>query len=101
MINQSKKPINLCVILLLIFLTCNSQISQPFNYRDWLVNMAIQDGLNTVDGFVRSSFWYYLRGSKLLDYRVKITPTHLNYRIIYMGAGGIFMINSGLNKIKW
>ncbi len=89
------------LIFFFLIIICNCQVAQPVNYKDWLINMAVQDGLRTVDGYVRNTFWYYLRSSKLLDYRVKITPAFINYRIIYMGAGGIFMINSGLNKIAW
>ena len=91
----------MCILMSLLILGTNQQIPQPVNYKQWLINMAIQDGLKTVDQYVRGNFWYYLRGSTLLDYRVKVTPTHLNYRIIYMGVGGIFMLNSGLNKILW
>ena len=95
----------LLFVLTLLFLTTLAESAvtkvQPVNYKDWLINMAINDGYKTVDNYVRNTFWYYLRGSTLLDYRVKVTPTHLNYQIIYMAAGGIFLINTGLDKFLW
>ena len=39
--------------------------------------MAINDGYKTVDNYIRTKFWYYLRGSELLDYRTKVTATTL------------------------
>lgn len=63
--------------------------------------MAINDGYKTVDNYARSTFWYYLRGSELLDYRAKVTASTLNYRIVYMAKGGIFLINAGLDKRLW
>lgn len=76
-------------------------IKQPVNYKDWLITMAVQDGLNTLDLYVKTTYWYYLRDSKMLDYRVSITPDHLNYRIIYLGITGIFMVNAGVDKLEW
>ena len=63
--------------------------------------MAINDGYKTVDNYVRQTFWYYLRGSQLLDYRAKVTPSTLNYKIVYMAKGGIFLINAALDKRLW
>jgi hypothetical protein len=63
--------------------------------------MAINDGYKKVDNYVRQTFWYYLRESQLLDYRAKVTPSSLNYKIVYMAKGGIFLINAALDKRLW
>jgi hypothetical protein len=100
---HSTKTIIFAISLLFLISLSECAVAkvQPVNYKDWLINMAINDGYKTVDNYVRNTFWYYLRGSTLLDYRVAVTPTHLNYQIIYMAAGGIFLINSGLDKFLW
>jgi len=93
-------------LILLVFCTlfglqnCDDA-NQPVNYKDWLINLAINDGYQTIDNYLRTTFWYYLKGSNLLDYRVKVNTTSLNYRIIYMGTNGIFLVNTALDKIKW
>jgi hypothetical protein len=91
------------LIIACLFITCMSQTAtkQPVNYKQWLINMAINDGYKTVDSYVRETFWYYLRGSELLDYRAKVTTSSLNYKIVYMAKGGIFLINAALDKRKW
>ncbi len=63
--------------------------------------MAINDGYKTVDNYVRQTFWYYLRESQLLDYRAKVTSSSLDYKIVYMAKGGIFLINAALDKRLW
>lgn len=55
-----KKLLVLLLFSTLVGLLNCAETSQPVNYKDWLINLAIKDGYQTVDNYVRNTFWYYL-----------------------------------------
>jgi len=63
--------------------------------------MAIYDAYNTINNNVTSTFWYYLQDAKVLSYKVSLTNSFINFKIIYLGNAGMFLAIAGVNKISW
>lgn len=59
------------------------------------------DGLATVDNYVFTNYWYYLRGADKVSFNVSVLPTKLNYIRIYQNLGSFYRVNCDIDKITW
>lgn len=91
------------VFLLMLLVTLSLQaLNQEADQaiRD-AIKAAVLDGLATVDNYVLTNYWYYLRGADKVSFNVSVLPTKLNYIRIYQNLGSFYRVNCDIDKITW